>query len=58
MHKKKRDSTFPGTSSFICQNATTITAVFMDIIKSTPCTFTFDRIKMHEAVLPTNTCIS
>jgi hypothetical protein len=57
MHKKKGESTLPGTSSFIYQNATT-TAVLMDIIKSTPCTFIFDRITMHEAVLSTSTHIS
>jgi hypothetical protein len=57
MHKKNGDSTLPGTSSFVYQNATTTTDVLMDIIKSTPCTCIFDRITTHEAVLPTNTSI-
>ena len=39
MHKKNVDSTLLGTSSFICQNATTTTAMFMNIVKSTPWTF-------------------
>ena len=53
MHKKKGALLHASR-----QNATTTTAVLMDITKSTPCTFIFDRITMHEAVLSTGTSIS